>query len=904
MNEELLRIIELFDEDEVTTADKIDRPERALEREAFDDFMKRNPMAGGGMLVQPGFGGTRQGYADELTRRGTKRVNRILGDPITIDGKEYKKVIAGPDKGKYMIIGDKKDLAAGERAYREFVEKSKIRSTVKKRREAGKKSKEQLYVKRKGMAKNAILNRNNWIKNWINNNIDDYEVRDFNKFTKNLSDEFNKELLNNPDSYKYYMKTAQNIDPKTNLPILGTSSQGVTIDGIRFPRISGGRNEPNRNQIAAYKKWFYNKKLKDKDFKTKLNSYIDWNLTKKVEGGAGAMTKTAALDYGKFKKGFDDDVIFFMGEVLNDRALNPGGGQIGIHDIFKKNLGKRGKAYLTKYQGTWGRWRDNFDAVAKLAGLDQNQTKALLNKQINDSKNIMKLFNVKNLPPEFVVAQDHLFGLAEARELGDPKIARQTLKALVATTKEQNRILGLEGFSQKRVALIKKFKKAPLENKIGIVNQLNTLSEEFVPGRIKYNVRKDGSLKITNLQPEPTFKSKAAAYRELVKTFPANIKKRFSILGGGKCETRGLLNQGGRVGLRDGTPSIDVCFTNALERIKKGGVDFTNAEARNFNKLTKGLRAAGAANIIKYGVLPEILLEGALVADKMASEGDSFAQGLRNSYLAIPFQAMGVAKTYEEGEKDRILAATPESQKGKVLDVFNMQDKLNKKFELMGASEGFKRQIAATDAVSDGPFGYVDDSQDLQKRLSDTRADLQDLSRGDINRAERILTSSPLDLNIQDQLTMDAFKAATEKADADKASRILVAPGTGLEDVQIKKRMKDIPITTEYAKKELKKIGDYYGKGYTPFGLNKLITLMGGENPRFGYDEQGLYDEDRGLQDYTNYLRTAQFAENFRDEKAGGGIAKLAGDESGAMLESMNPDSQGLRSLKNRVRNS
>ena len=100
-----------------------------------------------------------------------------------------------------------------------------------------------------------------------------------------------------------------------------------------------------------------------------------------------------------------------------------------------------------------------------------------------------KLFNVKNLPPEFVVAQDHLFGLAEAKELGDPRIARQTLKALVATTNEQNRILGLEGFSQKRVALIKKFKKAPLENKIGIVNQfVNDLgifgSEAFIEQQI------------------------------------------------------------------------------------------------------------------------------------------------------------------------------------------------------------------------------------------------------------------------------------------------------------------------------------------------------------------------------------------------------------------------------------
>ena len=53
-------LMDLFDEGEVTTADKIERPE-----DPFRDFMERNPMAGGGMLVQPGFGGTRQGYAKE-----------------------------------------------------------------------------------------------------------------------------------------------------------------------------------------------------------------------------------------------------------------------------------------------------------------------------------------------------------------------------------------------------------------------------------------------------------------------------------------------------------------------------------------------------------------------------------------------------------------------------------------------------------------------------------------------------------------------------------------------------------------------------------------------------------------------------------------------------------------------
>ena len=40
------------------------RPQEALDREAFDDFNKKS-IAGGGMLVQPGFGGTRQGYAKD-----------------------------------------------------------------------------------------------------------------------------------------------------------------------------------------------------------------------------------------------------------------------------------------------------------------------------------------------------------------------------------------------------------------------------------------------------------------------------------------------------------------------------------------------------------------------------------------------------------------------------------------------------------------------------------------------------------------------------------------------------------------------------------------------------------------------------------------------------------------------
>ena len=857
-------------------------------KDAINRFVRANPRtekAGGGMLVQPGFGGTRQGYAEAKTN---------VFKNLDKDFQKYYKENLQKEFGPFDKLEPKKKTQFKTVYYPRYLEVQKEKQKL---QEAAKtKSTESIQSLNKKL---NVKNSNEFVKKWINKNINKYSVREFDNFKNDLFNDFNTEIKNNPKKYPMRKNTQMF---KDNFPVVGDirGKELISINDINFPRV----DTLGRTQEFAYKKLFYQNKLKDSNFKKQVEEYIDWSLTKKTAGGAGSLSKTAALDQAKIAKGFNDDVIFFMGEVLNERALTPGGGEVGIHDIFKKVFPKKGKNYFNKYHNTWANWKNNFDAVAKLAGLDQSQTKALMQKQINDSKKLKRLYNVQNLPLEFVFVQDHLYGLAEAKALGDPKIAAQTLKNLVAATNEQNRILGKEGFSKKRVALINRFKKSSLENKAKIVTQLNTLAEENVPGRLQYNVKKDGSLKITNLQPETTFKSRAAAYQDLAKNFPANIKKRFSILGGGKCKTRGLLNQGGRVGLRDGTPSVDVCFTNALERIRKGGVDFTNAEAINFNKLTKGLRAAGASNIIKFGVLPEVLLEGALIADKMASEGDSFAQGLRNSYLAIPFQALGVAKTYEEGEKDRILAAAPDSQKGKILDVFNLQDTLNKKFELMGASEGFKRQIAATDAVSDGPFGYVGDSQDLQKRLSDTRADLQDLYRGDIRRAERILTSKPIDLNIQDQLTMDAYNRAVEKADADKAGNILVAPGTGFGvDAQIRKRMKELPVTPELAKQELKKTGEMFGIGYTPFGMNELFTLMGREDPRFGYDETGRYSEEKGLNDFMNYLKNQQVADaGGVANLAGGGIAKLAGVSSGPPPES-GPNSQGLQGLMKRVRN-
>ena len=66
-NPELDRLIS---SKQITTASNINRPRQAQVRQLFEDFNERNPLAGGGMLVEPGFGGVRQGYKKPIDKGG------------------------------------------------------------------------------------------------------------------------------------------------------------------------------------------------------------------------------------------------------------------------------------------------------------------------------------------------------------------------------------------------------------------------------------------------------------------------------------------------------------------------------------------------------------------------------------------------------------------------------------------------------------------------------------------------------------------------------------------------------------------------------------------------------------------------------------------------------------------
>ena len=127
------------------------------------------------------------------------------------------------------------------------------------------------------------------------------------------------------------------------------------------------------------------------------------------------------------------------------------------------------KNYRNKININVDNWRDNLDAVVKLANEGLPPTKQITSAQLitqmkNESKKMAKLFNLKDLPPElkfFGYSQDHLLGIREALELGDPKIARQTLNTMVGTTRAQNTFLGFKEFGNERRKLITQFNTVP-----------------------------------------------------------------------------------------------------------------------------------------------------------------------------------------------------------------------------------------------------------------------------------------------------------------------------------------------------------------------------------------------------------------------------------------------------------
>ena len=391
---------------------------------------------------------------------------------------------------------------------------------------------------------NQIKKINDWTNNWFENNAGKYDS--YEKTKKQLIKDWSKESKNKKYAGNFKLSL------ENGLPNIAAG----TAEGSKATRVSNRIFDLNfpiqrSNKELIFQKGYANYRLQNPNFNKKINDYFDLIILDKrsydvqqnlIQSGKlkedYGVIRTATGDYAgsssKSMKGkqaldalnIDKEVLEFITTYMKpDSAFFTKTGGENIYDIVGKHVDpEKVNSYRNKISMGVDNWRANLDAVVDLANKDLPPSKHLSSSQLvtqmrNESNKMAKFFGVKDLPDElkyFGYSQDHLLGIREALELGDPRIARKTLKTMSGTTRTQNTFLGFKEFGNQRRKLIKDFNAAPPKARGPIIEKLNSLSKEFIPGELEYGVRKDGSMKVKVLNPQKTQKSRIESYKKVV----------------------------------------------------------------------------------------------------------------------------------------------------------------------------------------------------------------------------------------------------------------------------------------------------------------------------------------------------------------------------------------------------
>jgi hypothetical protein len=333
-----------------------------------------------------------------------------------------------------------------------------------------------------------------------------------------------------------------------------------------------------------------------------------------------------------------------------------------------------------------------------------------------------------------------------------------------------------------------------------------------------------------------------------------------------KCQIS-LNAEGGRIGFAN---SVE-CITDGLNEAKKAAAAGDKKAARQLVK-TAGIATRGRLlkNVLGPGaILGEAMIEGAIIGNKVLG-GKPADIAYAESYLSYldPRKYRGELDPLKM-EREDMLEST--ADKNILRSGFAAQDQLsafNKAIEDRNLAKSRRRMDqyipAAAEAREQG--ARADQSADIisSEAFKDASRIAQEYLQGQAGKqqADFGIFSVPQSAQADEMRRLKAMRNMSEQMPRD----FLTEKTSDLLDRTQYLRSLGYDVST----KDL--IAEQEALRSIP--LSQAAVMY---SPEQVYGTQG--------------------------EFAGGGIAKLAGDESGAMLESMNPDSQGLRSLKNRVRN-
>jgi len=360
---------------------------------------------------------------------------------------------------------------------------------------------------------------------------------------------------------------------------------------------------------------------------------------------------------------------------------------------------------------------------------------------------------------------------------------------------------------------------------------------------------------------------------------------------------------GGRIGLSTGSGRCDdpASYTDDINETRKNlNSDDVRVRAAAKAKLDKGLqvaktlptigkflRRAGQATLggvskalqasglgTPVGLAVEGIVEGGIY-DYYRGKGYTHDQAYQETFFpgiisgrpeGVPWY--GGAESLLEKE----LVGDPQ-QNPKVLQYLQALKDQDQVFDAFARKEKFT-QLEGTDQGT------------YKKLASDASADIQDLNRsGTISNINRIMNP--------ESMASQAYQTAVErqKGAQDQRARDYMAenyvqqePSEFMENQLQKERNKDM--LQMFPTPTVEDVQDVY--------------KAAGRGDDLKYFQAQDYKDF--MKEMDDYQKQSYFADNFRLEKAGGGIAKLAGVSSGIAPES-GPNPQGLLSLKNRVRN-
>jgi len=333
---------------------------------------------------------------------------------------------------------------------------------------------------------------------------------------------------------------------------------------------------------------------------------------------------------------------------------------------------------------------------------------------------------------------------------------------------------------------------------------------------------------------------------------------------------------GGRIGFA----YSDECLRDGLKEQKIQAQKGNKKAAQELVQVGKVATRAGLLkNLLGPGaILGEAVFEGAVIGNKVLG-GKELDQAWAESYLSY------LDPRKYSGQLDSLKMSRDDMTTRKINDQ-----------TIDGPNANILRSgFSAQDQVA----AFNEAVNERERAKSAGRLDQYSPAAADAREQGRFVDQS------KDIISSDAFQDATKQAQeyiANKEAKnrfnlgVFGTPqGELSEDRRMYKANKAMnELFTPITRKDVDKILRA-NDGYTPYAFG------------YGMTDEGKYDEDLGYKQIIDEMdkgrKQSYFADNFRTEKAGGGIAGLSGgDPKGAMTTSMNPDSQGLSYLFNRVK--